>query len=69
MRGGYYLPRSATWWSGVAMIAVGILGLIRPEHGVLATIVGAMFGVGGDPATLIGVGAGLIGLRAKMERG
>lgn len=65
----YVKLTSVTWWTGVASVAVGVLGIIRPEAGPVSEILGAMLGADGSPASLIALGAGLIGLRAKLERG
>lgn len=80
----YFRPRSLTWWAGVFLIAMGILQAAGwPSAwvegadgltGVLAALTGALTailgGPGADvaPAALIGLGAGLIGLRDAMVR-
>ena len=34
----YVLPRSLTWWAGLAAILIGLAGLLLPEHGQLAEL-------------------------------
>lgn len=74
----YFRPKSFTWWVGVLAIALGVLlttGLpphLVAENGlvlVLAKVLAALGG-GGDssPAGLIFLGAGMIGIRDKLER-
>lgn len=65
----YFKPKSLTWWSGVAAIITGIVGIFRPETGPLSEALGALLGADGSPASLIALGATAIGLRAKLERG
>ena len=65
----YYKPKSVTWWAGAASIAIGVLGVLRPDAGPISEIMGALLGADGSPASLIALGAGLIGIRAKLERG
>ena len=65
----YYKPKSLTWWAGAASIAIGVLGVLRPDAGPISEIMGALLGADGSPASLIALGAGLIGIRAKLERG
>jgi hypothetical protein len=65
----YIIPKSATWWIGVAAIVVGSIGVMRPEAGPLSVVMGALLGADGSPVSLIYLGGGLIGLRAKLERG
>ncbi len=65
----YFLPKSGSWWAGAASITVGTIGVLRPEAGPLSEVMGALLGSDGSPVSLIALGAGLIGLRAKLERG
>ena len=68
----YVLPKSLTWWAGVAGILIGLAGLALPEHGPLGELAGviAMLIGANDaaPATMITLGLGLIGLRDRLER-
>ena len=69
----YVLPKSLTWWAGLAAILIGLAALALPEHGPLGELAGvvAMLIGANDaaPATLITLGLGLIGLRDRLERG
>lgn len=65
----YFIPKSGTWWAGAASIAIGAIGVLKPEAGPLSEVMGALLGADGSPISLIALGAGLIGLRAKLERG
>lgn len=69
----YVRMKSLTWWAGALMILVGVLQLAGVSTQInLAGIGEALAALtgGGDssPAALIGIGAGLIGVRDKMER-
>jgi len=68
----YVLPKSLTWWVGLAAVLIGLLALALPESGPLGVIAGviAMLIGANDaaPATLITLGLGLIGLRGRLER-
>ena len=69
----YFQPKSLTWWSGVAMVAVGVAlmaGLNHPAWGQVALLLNLMTGNNGAvvPAQLVMGGLGLIGIRAKLER-
>lgn len=73
----YFMPKSFTWWVGVAGTALGIAkaaGLNHPAFGAVADVIGALtdggtgINSGAAPATLIVAGLGLIGIRAKMSR-
>ena len=68
----YVLPKSLTWWAGLAAILIGLAALALPEHGPLGELAGviAMLIGANDaaPATLITLGLGLIGLRDRLER-
>ena len=65
----YFIPKSGTWWAGMSAIIIGSIGVLRPEAGPLSEVMGALLGADGSPVSLIALGAGLIGLRAKLERG
>jgi hypothetical protein len=69
----YVLPKSLTWWAGLAATLIGLLALALPESGPLGELSGgiAMLIGANDaaPATLITLGLGLIGLRDRLERG
>jgi hypothetical protein len=68
----YVLPKSLTWWAGLAAILIGFAALALPESGPLGELAGvAAQIIGADdaaPATLITLGLGLIGLRDRLER-
>jgi len=68
----YVLPKSLTWWAGLAAILIGLLALALPEHGALGELAGVIAQLIGAndaaPATLITLGLGLIGLRDRLER-
>lgn len=69
----YFQPKSLTWWSGVAMVAVGVAlmaGLNHPAFGGLASLLNLMAGGGLSvvPAQLVFTGLGFIGIRAKLEK-
>jgi hypothetical protein len=67
----YFQPKSLTWWSGVFAIAVGVASMAVPQNSQLSelsTFVALLAGSGdSSPATLLAVGFGLIGLRARFE--
>ena len=69
----YVLPKSLTWWAGLAAILIGLAALALPEHGALgelAEVIAMLIGANdAAPATLITLGLGLIGLRDRLERG
>lgn len=66
----YFKPKSVTWWSGVACIGIGALNIIKPETLVYGELLSAFVGGASmPPAMMIATGLGLIGVRAKMERG
>ena len=69
----YVLPKSLTWWAGLAAILIGLAALALPEHGPLGELAGVIAKLIGAndaaPATLITLGLGLIGLRDRLERG
>ncbi len=65
----YFTPKSVTWWAGMFAIIIGSVGVLRPDAGPLSEVMGALLGADGSPVSLIALGAGLIGLRAKLERG
>ena len=68
----YVLPKSLTWWAGLAAILIGLAALALPEHGPLGELAGVIAKLIGAndaaPATLITLGLGLIGLRDRLER-
>jgi hypothetical protein len=68
----YVLPKSLTWWAGIAAIMIGLAALALPESGPLGELSGAIAMLIGAndaaPATLITLGLGLIGLRDRLER-
>ena len=68
----YFLPASLTWWAGILAVALGILSMtgwheeqVSQIGVVLATLYG---GHASSPASLILLGLGLLGFRAKQER-
>lgn len=68
----YFMPETLTFWTGVILIAVGSLALFGvgdPEKvGVLSEIVAALVGSNdASPIGLIGLGAGLIGIRRALR--
>lgn len=69
--GSYFKPASVSWWGGVLLVLSGILVAFHPDaasHPVM-TVVTAMAGLDGtSPALLIGLGMGIIGMRAKKDR-
>lgn len=68
----YIRPRSLTWWAGVAMIAVGIAGIILPDSDAAREVAVALHMLTGEgassPGMMIGSGLGLIGLRDAIQR-
>lgn len=68
----YVLPKSLTWWAGLAAILIGLAALSLPESGPLGELAGVIAQLIGAsdaaPATLITLGLGLIGLRDRLER-
>lgn len=54
--------KSKTFWTGLTMIALGIVGLRWPD------IVSGI-GLATDPTVLIGTGFGLIGIRHAIKKG
>jgi hypothetical protein len=69
----YVLPKSLTWWAGLAAVLIGLAALALPEYGPLGELAGVIaLLIGANdaaPATLITLGLGLIGLRDRLERG
>lgn len=69
----YLQPTSLTWWAGVLACATGIGAMLLPGYGALphlAQFVALLAGSGdASPAGLVFLGLGLIGLRARLERG
>lgn len=68
----YVLPKSLTWWAGLAAVLIGLAALALPESGPLGELAGLIAELIGAndaaPATLITLGLGLIGLRDRLER-
>jgi len=63
---------TSTWWAGISSIVLGVFAIFRPDYGpatefgrVLSMLLG---GSDSSPAGLIVMGAGLIGIRDKLER-
>lgn len=50
----YFKPKSVTWWSGIALMLVGVLQIL----GV----------VDGNWEQTMAIGTGLVGIRAKLGR-
>ncbi len=67
MESRYFKPHSVTWWSGVALVAMGIIRGIGEGFnlGPVALVIDAWTG-GIGPSVLIAQGAGVIGLRAQL---
>ena len=69
----YLQPTSLTWWAGVLACATGIGAMVLPDTGGLAHLaqfLALLAGTGdASPAGLLFMGLGLIGLRARLERG
>jgi hypothetical protein len=67
----YFQPKSLTWWSGLFAITIGIASMAVPQNSQLnelGTLIALLAGSGdSSPATLLAVGFGLIGLRARFE--
>ncbi|MCI5078688.1 hypothetical protein [Oricola sp.] len=68
----YILPKSLTWWTGVASIVTGAAQIAAPDAkaiGQVGEVLSLANGAGSapTPATLIVLGLGLIGLRRKLE--
>ena len=68
----YVLPKSLTWWAGLAAVLIGLAALALPESGPLGELAGVIaLLIGANdaaPATLITLGIGPIGLRDRLER-
>ena len=68
----YFKPKSVTWWAGIAAITIGAIQLTCSSCGNMAgagSVMAALLGShDGSPVGLIALGAGLVGLRAKMDR-
>ena len=67
----YFRPKSMTWWAGVLSITVGILmmagaGSWANELGYLIAMLSG--GSSASPASMLGLGFGLIGIRDKLSR-
>lgn len=69
----YLRTKSLSWWVGAASIGLGvaqIAGLDDPKFGEIGKVIAALAGgYDSSAAGLIVLGAGLIGIRDKMERG
>jgi hypothetical protein len=67
----YVNPKSLTFWAGAAAIGIGILqiaGVQNDQIPVISNIIVAFAGGGAtDPASLIMLGCGLLGIRRKLE--
>lgn len=66
----YFQPDSLTWWSGVALIAMGALNILKPETEAYGQVLTALTGTGDymPPAMMIAFGTGLIGKAGKLKR-
>lgn len=68
----YFQPGSLTWWSGIFSVILGVASMALPESMALTELgrVIAMLAGSGDasPASLILLGTGMVGIRAKLER-
>ena len=67
----YFKPKSVTWWSGVIAIGIGLaqtFGLTHPAWGEFGQVIAMLSGSDASPASLMVLGAGLIGIRAKLGR-
>jgi len=67
----YFRPTSLTWWAGLLSIALG--GMVMAGAGAWASELGRVVtilagGQDASPAALIVLGAGLIGIRDKLQR-
>lgn len=69
----YLQPKSLTWWAGVLSVLTGMVTMFPEMHpaffeigDILTRFTG---GAAATPAGLIVTGLGLIGIRAKLERG
>jgi hypothetical protein len=67
----YMNPKSLTFWAGAAAVGLGVMQLlgIQNDHiPVLSSVIVAFAGGGAsDPASLIMLGFGLLGIRRKLE--
>ena len=63
----YIKPRSLAWWSGVVMLASGIIMAAAEGFPTVAPIAVALHAAWGmDAAPLIAAGLGIIGLRGAI---
>lgn len=69
----YVRTKSFSWWVGATSIGIGVAqigGLDDPKFGEIAKVLAALGGgYDASPAGLIVLGAGIIGIRDKQERG
>ena len=67
----YVLPRSWTWWAGMAALVSGLLRLadvrIPYVSDIVRPVLDALFAVS-DPAMMVLIGVAIIGGRAHGER-
>lgn len=61
----YFKPWSLTWWSGAIPFLIGLFIVMAPVHQMFewVEVIRAFIG-DADPITLMGLGGGLVGLRA-----
>lgn len=68
----YFRPGSLSWWAGVLMVALGLLGLVLPENALSSELGIALHALTGEgttsPGLMIGSGLGLIGVRDAIKR-
>ena len=64
----YFKPKSVTWWAGIGLTAMGVALAAHEgfDLGGFGVFVDALVG-GQKPATLIGQGMGLVGLRGALQ--
>lgn len=69
----YIKPKSLTWWAGIFALVVGIASLAIPDNYQLSQLgqLVSMLSGGQDanPASLIAMGLGLIGIRGAISGG
>lgn len=76
----YFRPRSLSWWSGIAALALGVLSATGWPQGAMSdagasgawttliAVTAALLGSDATPASLILTGLAIIGIRDKLER-